>query len=58
MPVTITYTAAHKLPPRTALQVFELLPEGTLAEVIDNVIYMPPSPDFYYQVVSSDLVSL
>ncbi len=33
-----------KLPPRTALEAFEMLPEGTLAEVIDNIIYMPLHP--------------
>jgi Uma2 family endonuclease len=46
---------AFKPPPRTALEVFEMLPEGTLAEVIDNTIYMPPSPDFWHQDTSSIL---
>jgi Uma2 family endonuclease len=45
----------YKLPPRTALEVFEMLPEGTLAEVIDNTIYMPPSPDFWHQDTLGDL---
>lgn len=44
-----------RLPPRTALEVFELLPEGTLAEVIDNTIYMSPAPLFTHQEVLGDL---
>jgi len=31
-------------PPRTIMEVFKMLPEGTLAELIDGVIYMSPSP--------------
>lgn len=31
-------------PPRTIMEVFKMLPEGTLAEVIDNRLYMSPSP--------------
>ena len=44
-----------KAPPRTAMEVFEMLPEGTLAEVINNVIYMSPAPLFNHQDVLSDL---
>ena len=32
--------------PRTAMEVFEMLPEGTLCQVIDNIIYMSPAPNF------------
>jgi hypothetical protein len=32
-------------PPRTMMEVYELLPEGTLAELIDNQIYMSPAPN-------------
>jgi len=32
-----------------------MLPEGTLAEVIDNTIYMPPSPTFEHQDTLGDL---
>ncbi len=35
--------------PRTALDVFRLLPEGTLCEVIDNVLYMSPAPKYSHQ---------
>ncbi len=39
----------YQPPPRTAMEVFNLLPEGTLAEVINNSIYMSPSPSFDHQ---------
>lgn len=45
----------YKQPPRTALEVFEMLPEGTLAEVINNVIYMSPAPSFQHQDVLGNL---
>jgi Uma2 family endonuclease len=35
--------------PRTAIEVFEILPEGTLCQVIDNVIYMSPAPSYDHQ---------
>lgn len=35
--------------PRTALEVFKMLPEGTACEVIDNVLYMSPAPTFIHQ---------
>ena len=31
-------------PPRTAMEVFKILPEGTLAEVINNQLFMGASP--------------
>lgn len=31
-------------PPRTIMEVYKMLPEGTLAELINGVIYMSPSP--------------
>lgn len=42
-------------PPRSAMEVFEMLPEGTLAEVINNTIYMSPAPSFQHQDVLGDL---
>jgi Uma2 family endonuclease len=36
-------------PPRTMMEVFNMLPEGTLAELIDNRLYMSPSPIFHHQ---------
>ncbi len=32
--------------PKTALDVFRMLPEGTLCEVVDNVLYMSPAPKY------------
>ena len=36
-------------PPRTMMEVFDMLPEGTLAELINNQLYMSPSPVFDHQ---------
>ena len=44
-PPDITY----KLPPRTTLEVFDMLPEGTLAEVIDGAMHIFSPPDFWHQ---------
>lgn len=49
---------SFKLPPCTAMEVFEMLPEGTLAEVINNVIYMSPASSFPHQDVCTQLASL
>lgn len=38
-------------PPRTIMEVYKSLPEGTLAELIDKVIYMSPSPISKHQVI-------
>lgn len=35
--------------PKTALDIFRSLPEGTLCEVIDNVLYMSPAPKYNHQ---------
>ena len=35
--------------PKTALDIFRLLPEGTLCEVIDNILYMSPAPKYNHQ---------
>ncbi|HMR82808.1 MAG TPA: Uma2 family endonuclease [Niabella sp.] len=39
----------YQRPPRTAMEVYEMLPEGTLAEVINNILYMSPAPTFEHQ---------
>ena len=41
--------------PKTALDVFRMLPEGTLCEVIDNVLYMSPAPKYDHQRLLSIL---
>lgn len=35
--------------PRTVQEVFEALPEGTMAEFIDDIIYVPPAPEIPHQ---------
>lgn len=44
-----------KNPPRTAFDVFQMLPEGTLAEVIENQLFTAPSPTPYHQQACGDL---
>lgn len=43
--------------PRTAMEVFNMLPEGTLCEVIDNTLYMSPSPTTNHQRLLGKLFS-
>jgi len=50
-------TKTIQTPPRTIMEVYKMLPEGTLAELIDNIIYMPPSPSSNHQEISIDLAS-
>lgn len=38
-------------PPRTILEVFQMLPEGTLAELINGSLYMSPAPTSDHQRV-------
>jgi Uma2 family endonuclease len=45
-------------PPRTILEVFESLPEGTLAQIINDSLVMSPAPDFEHQDVASELLRL
>lgn len=50
---------AHKKyqpPPRTGMEVFMMLPEGTLAELLNDVIYMSPSPNYHHQELLSELL--
>ena len=39
------------------MEVYKSLPEGTLAEVIDNQIYMSPSPVFNHQDILIEIAS-
>lgn len=48
----------YQPPPRTAIEVFEMLPEGTFAEVINNVLYMSPAPNYEHQRLLSKLHTL
>jgi Uma2 family endonuclease len=47
------YSVAH--PPRTMLEVFEGLPEGTLCQLINNNIVMSPSPKPHHQRLSKKI---
>ena len=42
-------------PPRTLMEVFDLLPEGTLAELIDNKLYMSPAPLFNHHRITKSI---
>jgi len=44
-----------KTPPRTIMEVFKMLPEGTLAEIINGSIFMSPSPTTRHQMVLRQL---
>jgi Uma2 family endonuclease len=37
------------------MEVYKMLPEGTLAEIIDNKLYMSPSPLVNHQIVSKNI---
>ena len=43
--------------PRTAMDVFNILPEGTLCEVIDNILYMSPTRTTGHQIVLGDIIT-
>lgn len=47
----------YQPPPRTGMDVFMMLPEGTLAEVINDVIYISPSPSFHHQDLLLELAT-
>jgi Uma2 family endonuclease len=44
-------------PPRTAMEVFKMLPEGTLCEVINGQLFMSPSPFTQHQMIITELLS-
>lgn len=43
--------------PRTAVEVFNMLPEGTYCEVIDNTLYMLPTPTTTHQISLMNILS-
>ena len=45
-------------PPRTMMEVYELLPEGTLAELIENQIYMSPAPNTNHFATSKKIAKI
>lgn len=44
-------------PPRTIMEAYQALPEGTLAELIHGIIYMSPSPQRKHQRIIGKLFS-
>ena len=44
-------------PPRTMMEVFRSLPEGTLVQLIENNIVMSPAPKFQHQEVLMKIIS-
>ena len=44
-----------KTPPRTIMEVYKMLPEGTLAEIINGSIYRSPAPTPKHQLILSEL---
>lgn len=42
-------------PPRTMMEVYKSLPEGTLAELIENNLFMSPSPLPRHQLVLNEI---
>jgi len=45
-------------PPRTIMDVYKMLPEGTLAELVNGQIYMSPAPSNKHQRVLKTLLKL
>ncbi len=50
-------TLALQHPPKTILEVYRMLPEGTRAEVINGRLYMSPAPSLSHQDSTLDLAS-
>jgi Uma2 family endonuclease len=46
-----------KTPPRTIMEVFKMLPEGTLAELIEDTLYMSPAPTTNHQSIVLEISS-
>jgi Uma2 family endonuclease len=45
----------YQTPPRSGMEVYMMLPEGTLAELINDTIYMSPTPNFNHQDTAGEL---
>jgi Uma2 family endonuclease len=56
-PLKASKKKLYARPPRTAMEVYELLPETAHAEVINNALYMPPTPSYEHQDISISLSS-
>ena len=44
-----------RTPPKTIMEVYKMLPEGTLAEIINGSIHMSPAPTPQHQLVTREI---
>lgn len=51
------FSNSFQQPPRTAVEVYSLLPEGTRCEVVENQLYMRPAPIRKHQRISGIIQS-
>jgi hypothetical protein len=42
--MNLTFMQTYIKPPRTGMEAFELMPEGTLCQLINDVLIMSPAP--------------
>ncbi len=49
-------TAVMTKPPRTMMEVFQSLPEGTLVQLIENNLIMSPAPTFRHQRILMKII--
>jgi Uma2 family endonuclease len=49
--------SAYRTPPRTLMEVYRMLPEGTRAEIINGTLYMSPAPTPHHQEITITLSS-
>jgi Uma2 family endonuclease len=48
--------SANENTPHTSMETYKMLPEGTLAELIDNMVYDSPSPYVNHQSLSKKIL--
>ncbi len=51
-------TETYIVPPRTTMDVFKMLPEGTRCELINSIIYITPAPLVNHQSIVGTLAGL
>jgi Uma2 family endonuclease len=47
----------YRHPPRTGMKVFMMLPEGTWAELINDGMYISPTPNYLHQELNAELLT-
>jgi len=48
----------YQPPPRTGMEVFRMLPGGTLAELLNDSIHISPAPNYHHQKLIFELLLL